>query len=80
MKTIKVNRYYNKKGNTYATRDEQQCLDIILKKLKLLPQPIFNDWKDEADYVMKVQSIERQVNSQFDCNKRENVFKIDINN
>lgn len=80
MKTIKVNRYYNKKGNSYATRDEQQCLDIVLKRLKLLPQPIFNDWKDEADYVMKVQSIERQVNSQFDCNKRENVFKIDMNN
>ena len=80
MKTIKVNRYHNKKGNTYATRDEQQCFNIVLKRLKLLPQPIFNDWKDEADYVMKVQSIEKQVNSQFDCNKRENVFKIDINN
>ena len=76
MKTIKVNRYYNKKGNSYATRDEQQCLDVVLKKLKLIPQPKFNDWSEESDYVMKVQSIEKQVNNQYDCNAREIVFSI----
>lgn len=80
MKTIKVNRYYNKRGNSYATRDEQQCLDVVLKKLKLLPQPTFKDWRDETDYIIKVQSIQKQVNTQYDCNKREITFKIDINN
>lgn len=76
MKTIKVNRYYNKRGNSYATRDEQQCLNIVLKKLKLLPQPTFKDWREEVDYAMKVQSIEKQVNTQYDCNAREIVFYI----
>lgn len=76
MKTIKVNRYYNKKGNSYATRDEQQCLDIVLKKLKLLPQPKINDWSEEIDYAMKVQSIEKQVNTQYNCNARELIFSI----
>lgn len=80
MKTIKVNRYYDKRGNSYATRDEQKCLDIVLKKLKLLPQPTFKDWSEEVDYIMKVQSIEKQVNTQYDCNKREIEFKIGINN
>lgn len=78
MKTIKVNRYYNKKGNSYATRDEQQCLDVVLKRLKLIPQPKFNDWWKETDYVMKVQSVEKQVNTQYDCNRREINFKINI--
>lgn len=78
MKTIKVNRYYNKKGNSYATRGEQQCLDIVLKKLKLLPQPTFKDWSEETDYILKAQSVQKQVNAQYDCNKREINFRIDI--
>ena len=78
MKTIKVNRYYDKRGNSYATRDEQQCLDIVLKKLKLLPQPTFKDWSEETVYILKVQSIQKQVNAQYDCNKRKIDFKIEI--
>ncbi len=42
-----------KRGNIYATRDEQQCLDIVLKKLKLLPQPTFKDWSEETRYILK---------------------------
>lgn len=76
METIKVNRYYNKKGNSYATRGEQQCLDIVLKKLKLLPQPVFKDWSEETDYILKVQSIQKQVNTQYNCNARELIFSI----
>ena len=78
MKTIKVNRYYDKRGNSYATRDEQECLDVVLKKLKLIPQPKFNDWSEETDYILKVQSIQKQVNTQYDCNKRKIDFKIEI--
>ena len=73
-KVFKINRYYNKKGNSYASKDEKECLNIICKKLKVSDNP-----KMDLNYsanIMKYLSIERQVKSQYNCNMREIVFKI----
>jgi|LakMenEpi03Aug12_release.lakeMendotaPanAssembly.Ray.scaffolds.fasta_scaffold1041904_2 hypothetical protein len=76
MKTIKINRYHNKRGNSYSTRDEQECIDIICKKLKIQSNP-----KIDADYFKNIDAylkIEKQVNEQYNCNFREINFNINI--
>lgn len=75
MKTIKINRYYNKRGNSYATRDEQQCLDIVCKKLNIDTNPKTND-DNYSKKISLFMDVEKQVKEQYDCNKREIVFKI----
>ena len=49
MKTIKINRYHSKRGNSYATRGEQECIDIICKKLKVDMNP-----KVDANYYKNI--------------------------
>jgi hypothetical protein len=74
MKTIKINRYYNKKGNSYATKDEHHCLTEVCKKLKISNNPKMD--VNFSKNIMLYLSVEKQVNEQFDCNKREIIFKI----
>ena len=76
MKTIKINRYHSKRGNSYATRGEQECIDIICKKIKVDMNP-----KVDANYYKNIDTylkIEKQVIEQFDCNKREINFCINL--
>jgi hypothetical protein len=71
---IKIKRYHNKKGNSYKAREEQECLDIICKKLKISNNPPLDD--NYVKNILKYQDIEKQVKQQYDCNLREITFKI----
>lgn len=74
MATIKINRYTNKKGNSYKTIDENECLNIICRKLKVNSNP-----KMDNEYQKNIQrylDIEQQVKKQYNCNLREITFII----
>ena len=75
-KQIKINRYYNKKGNSYNTIDEQGCLDIICQKLKVQTNPKMDDCY--IKHTMNYLSIEKQVKEQYNCNYREITFNITL--
>lgn len=62
-----------------TSRDESDVLIIILKRLKLTK---FLEWNQTLtfDEVKLYEKIEAQIYQQYDCNKREIIFKIDINN
>jgi hypothetical protein len=74
-KLIKINRYYSKKGNSFATRNEFDCLDLVVKKLKIDTNPSTQDNR-YMEHILKYTSVEKQVREQFDCNKREIAFRI----
>ena len=75
-RNLKINRYFNKKGNSYSTRDEQECLAIICKKLKIEPNPKLDD--NYCNNIQKYLTVEKQVKEQYNCNQREIIFSIDI--
>lgn len=76
MKTITINRYYNKKGNSYPTRNVDSCLYIICKKLKVSQNPEVND--DYYKNINLYNTIEKQVKEQYNCNDRKINFKIEL--
>lgn len=78
MKTIKINRYHNKKGNSYSTKDENECLDLICKKLKIDSNPKMDN--NYSSNIQKYLNIESQVKKQYNCNLRTIDFVIDLKN
>ena len=60
-------------------RDKSGVLAEILKRMKLTK---FLEWNAVLTYdeVELYNNIETQIEKQYDCNKREIAFKIDINN
>jgi len=62
-----------------TSRDKSDVLVIILKRMKLTK---FLEWNTTLTYEESVlyDKIETQIEQQYDCNKREIEFRIDINN
>lgn len=60
-----------------TSRDESDVLVIILKRLKLTK---FLEWNTTLTYEESAlyDKIETQIEQQYDCNKREIAFKIEI--
>lgn len=60
-----------------TSRDKSDVLVIILKRLKLTK---FLEWNGKItfDEMILYNKIETQIEQQYDCNKREIEFKINI--
>lgn len=60
-----------------TSRDKSDVLEIILKRMKLTK---FLEWNVILTYEESnlYDKIESQINQQYDCNKREITFKIEI--
>lgn len=73
MKTFKINLWSRNGRN----RDKSDVLAEILKRMKLTK---FLDWNTTLtfDEVILYDKIETQIEQQYDCNKREIDFKINI--
>lgn len=59
------------------SRNESDVLELILKKMKLTKFLEWNTVLTASEWDL-YKSIENQINQQYDCNKREINFKIDI--
>ena len=73
-KKITIYIFYDKRGNSYAMRTENDCLEIICRKLGLSLNPKMDN--DYVKKIMQIQSIEKQVNEQYDWEKRKIQFII----
>ena len=62
-----------------TSRDKSDVLVEVLKRMKLTK---FLEWNADLTYeeCNLYNKIEAQIEQQYECNKREITFKIDINN